>query len=860
MAKSGFQATNPAKKSTTGTSAASGGSTSGQGTGAGRTLNSNGYDKTFNYSDALQDKSLTSSERAQLEKERAAKIRYEYNNKEPNMTGSNKTYSQTYGTSSGGSGTSYTRPSSGGSSYSGGSSSGGSTAAKVPTTDTEGGFHKEAINAASRGEWDAVSRALADRQAKIESDGYGDRGVSNQQIYEQLLRQYGDSFNVLSQGSQDKVKLNAGLKLPYETSTGAAGQVYRDKGWEENRDYLDEARRLASAGDLEGAYEALMRRGFKLADGGSPSNGGGTSQDQAYAMIHQLYNQSPTARAQYENEVAINRRRLAEHPTQFGTGTNPSLANKRFVSQDGKYLILYDQSGTPSVALPSKGTYTSYSPEEIDLMSRYYNGDENTDFAELNRQIHNNSVVRTGVGRLVDREGNYASGTPAQPVSARDWTRLPQTDRYQDTAALRAILDQINAGESYAGGSVQVPADELSMRRAALSAEGSGGGGTSSGGSYGGGNYGDGSGWYGDYDYAGNDLTDYIRRIYQQNLEAQLAALRSSYEQNVAGLNLQSDRLSEEYRNRRNQTAAQNELQRLYMAELGAVQGLNTGTTGQLALAQGMALQNDLASLGAAESQDLANNSLALAQLGSAYRGSVDAAAAQSGADMASALYGELVRQIEAEEAARQAAQAQANWERQFAYQREMDDWDRQKWQSQWDYSLQADQRDSAYNLASTMLKNGILPDSATLAAAGISREAAASLVQAYQQAAMQSTKKSTKKSGSSGGGSGGVQDYSGLFNAAYGEDYPEVFIANNYPRYGFNKSTGLAEAYKKWSGDSGKLNIYLSNVNQIASGGNQVALDGYLKSIWGKLSGREREQIQSLLKKHGFDGGYVPD
>ena len=91
---------------------------------------------------------------------------------------------------------------------------------------------------------------------------------------------------------------------------------------------------------------------------------------------------SSRARAQYENEVAINRRRLAEHPTRFGTGTNPSLANRRFVSQDGKYLILYDQSGTPSVALPNKGTYTSYSPEEIDLMSRYYNGDENTDFAE----------------------------------------------------------------------------------------------------------------------------------------------------------------------------------------------------------------------------------------------------------------------------------------------------------------------------------------------------------------------------------------------------------------------------------------------------------------------------------------------
>ena len=824
MAKSRFQATNPAKKSTTGTSAASGGSTSGQGTGAGRTLNSNGYDKTFDYSDALQDKSLTSSERAQLEKERAAKIRYEHNNKEPNMTGSNKTYSQTYGTSSGGSGTSYTRPSSGGSSYSGGSSSGGSTAAKVPTTGTEGGFHKEAIDAAARGDWDAVSRALADRQAKIDAQGGNDRGASNSQILNQLRQQYGDSFNVLSAGSQDKVKLNAGLKLPYETSTGAAGQVYRDKGWEENRDYLDEARRLASAGGLEGAYEALMRRGFKLADGGSPSNGGGTSQDQAYAMIHQLYNQSPTARAQYENEAAINRRRLAEHPTQFGTGTNPSLANKRFVSQDGKYLILYDQSGTPSVALPNKGTYTSYSPEEIDLMSRYYNGDENTDFAELNRQIHNNSVVRTGVGRLVDREGNYASGTPAQPVSARDWTGLPQTDRYQDTAALRAILDQINAGESYAGGSVQVPADELSMRRAALSAEDSRGGGTSSGGSYGGGT----SGWSsGGFVADSNDLSSYLRQLYEENLNAQLAALRAAYEQNLAGYQAHDDLIAEGYRNRQNQAAAQNDLQRMYMAEMGGMQGLNTGATGQLALAQNAAYQGRLAELMAAESQDRAANDLEIRKLSAGYQGDMAAAAAQSSSDLAGALYNEYVRQIQAAEAARQAAQEQANWERQLAYQQQQDALAQQNWQSQWDYSLQADARDSAYNLASTMLKNGILPDSATLAAAGISAGDAASLVQAYQQAAMQSTKKSgkagtpaqtTSPSESENGGTGGTPTTSNTGNSGgNGSSYSSIW-SRARTMFDQNKSTqeimDFLNRFSKTQLTDQGLNAILSSLN----------------------------------------------
>lgn len=67
------------------------------------------YDKNKDYSKELQRTDLSSSERAQLTQERQNKIDAQYGGKEPNMTGSNKTYSQIYG---------------GGSSDSGGSSSG----------------------------------------------------------------------------------------------------------------------------------------------------------------------------------------------------------------------------------------------------------------------------------------------------------------------------------------------------------------------------------------------------------------------------------------------------------------------------------------------------------------------------------------------------------------------------------------------------------------------------------------------------------------------------------------------------------------------------------------------------------------
>lgn len=77
------------------------------------------YDKNKDYSKELQRTDLSSSERAQLTQERQNKIDDKYGGKEPNMIGSDKTYSQTYGGSSKGSynGIDYTRNNNGGGIY-----------------------------------------------------------------------------------------------------------------------------------------------------------------------------------------------------------------------------------------------------------------------------------------------------------------------------------------------------------------------------------------------------------------------------------------------------------------------------------------------------------------------------------------------------------------------------------------------------------------------------------------------------------------------------------------------------------------------------------------------------------------------
>lgn len=702
-------------------------------------------------------------------------------------------------------------------------STGGSKSTTVSSKSTSGGYsggvdyHKAASDAAARGDWSAVEKALTARQAKIDAQGGNDRGTTNAQILNQLRNQYGTSYSSLPSGVRDRVSLAAGEKLPFTNYQGTDGSIYKDKGWQDGVDYLSRAQQYAKNGDLDGAYEALMRRGFKMADTGSL--GGGTSQDQAYALIHQMYNQSPGGQRSYQDKLAANQKALQEHQTQFGLEVRPELAYKQIKSTDGRYWIIYDGQGRPSAAKPVSARLgdgkPGYSQQEMELMSQYYGG--TGDRAELERQLHNLAVVRTGNGRLIGQDGSWASGAEMPVGSARDWTGLPtERNTNQDRAALQEILDQINAGE-FSGSPAVVPT---------LTTRGSGTGRLTGGGSSGipagnGGNYGD-SG------YGGDDLSAYLRQMYQENLTAQLAALQAAYQQNVAQYQAHDDLLSRSYRDQRNQAAAHNDLQRMYMAEMGAMQGLNTGATGQLALAQSMAYQGGLAELLAAENQDRAENDLAKRNLAVGYQGDVAAAEAQSNSQLAGALYNEYVRQIQAAEAAQQAQLEQERWQMQWDYQKQQDALDRQQWQTQWDYSQQADRQGTAYKLASTMLSNGVMPDSATLAAAGISRDSAAALLRAYQ--GFDTGSAGGRRSGTGGGKESESRSQDGDSDGQTGQGF------------------GVGAQ---------KLNSIISGLNGQLTRGNTEAADGYVRSVWNTLSAQEQSEIQRIMAAYGLQ--YTP-
>ena len=175
-----------------------------------------------------------------------------------------------------------------------------------------------------------------------------------------------------------------------------------------------------------------------------------------------------------------------------------------------------------------------------------------------------------------------------------------------------------------------------------------------------------------------NDLSDYLRDMYRQQMQANLSALEGAYNANVTRLRRQGELAPQKYDAMRNLAAAQNELSRRNFGEYAAARGLNTGTSGQAELARSAELQRNLADLGAQEAEVSGNLESELTALDQQYNAAVAQAQASGNADLANALYQELVRRQSAA-----AAQAEADAE-----------------QQRWLAEFEASRKDAADNLA----------------------------------------------------------------------------------------------------------------------------------------------------------------
>ena len=163
-----------------------------------------------------------------------------------------------------------------------------------------------------------------------------------------------------------------------------------------------------------------------------------------------------------------------------------------------------------------------------------------------------------------------------------------------------------------------------------------------------------------------NDLSDYLRDIYRQQMQANLSALEGAYNANVTRLRRQGELAPQKYDAMRNLAAAQNELSRRHFGEYAAARGLNTGTSGQAELARSAELQRNLADLGAQEAEASGNLESELTALDQQYNAAVAQAQASGNADLANALYQELVRRQSAAAAQAEADAEQQRWLTEF--------------------------------------------------------------------------------------------------------------------------------------------------------------------------------------------------
>ena len=141
------------------------------------------------------------------------------------------------------------------------------------------------------------------------------------------------------------------------------------------------------------------------------------------------------------------------------------------------------------------------------------------------------------------------------------------------------------------------------------------------------------------------DGNDYLKELYAKKKAAELAALKSAYEQNTATLDASRAQIAPVYDIARNSAANQNALSRGAFQEMAVANGLNTGTTGQAALAQDIVYQQNLSAIDREQAEKTAAIDLQRSQLDTEYRNAIAKAEATGDAELANALYDEYVRQ-----------------------------------------------------------------------------------------------------------------------------------------------------------------------------------------------------------------------
>lgn len=334
-----------------------------------------------------------------------------------------------------------------------------------------------------------------------------------------------------------------------------------------------------------------------------------------------------------------------------------------------------------------------------------------------------------------------------------------------------------------------------------------------------------------DFSSAVQDNSSYLQDMYAAQKASALSSINAAYEKNLAALDRAETGLAESYQDARNQTVGASELAKRNFAEYAAAYGLNSGTGGQAELTRNVTLQNNLNSINTQEAQSAADIALQRANAEVEYNDAIVQAEQQGNYELAAALYQEKVRVQEALLSA-QIQQAQMEYQ---AYRDSVGD---TQWQASFDNTVAQQDFSNYYTMLQyynalaqqnysnltnqsaqtqsdlatngwALLKAGVMPTDAMLAAIGID----SSTAQAYIAAAKSSSNSSG--SGSSGGSMTLTTAKQAASNGAFDDEVISTLKSNGYTDnmleliYGYSPTQTAAQSAAYSSVLTGATNLY---------------------------------------------------
>ena len=328
------------------------------------------------------------------------------------------------------------------------------------------------------------------------------------------------------------------------------------------------------------------------------------------------------------------------------------------------------------------------------------------------------------------------------------------------------------------------------------------------------------------------DGNDYLKELYAKKVAAELAALKSAYEQNTATLDASRAQIAPVYDIARNSAANQNALSRGAFQEMAVANGLNTGTTGQAALAQDVVLQQNLSQIDREQAEKTAAIDLQRSQLDTEYRNAIAKAEATGDAELANALYEEYVRQQNLY--AKYGAQTGGSGGSGTA--------------AVVKPNLTASQVQSA-------LKNGIVTDDVISAFDYYYGQGAYDSL--YGTGRLTAGTTGTAKTGSSTGKKKGSYSNGSLTNEQV-KQLQKYYGVSQDGKWGANskKAAGGLTADQAWAkyqgGSSGSGSSNYGNIRRTITGymsqGNYAKAQGYLKSNWNSLTEEQQQELSDLF------------